>query len=58
MNPKNIDIPLEKIKDFCIRWQINELSLFGSVLRTDFRPDSDVDERPRVAERRKGTREC
>ena len=43
MNPKNIDIPLEKIKDFCIRWQINELSLFGSVLRTDFRPDSDVD---------------
>ena len=27
----------------CRRWQINELALFGSVLRDDFRPDSDVD---------------
>ncbi|MGE3595615.1 MAG: nucleotidyltransferase family protein [Dehalococcoidia bacterium] len=31
------------IAEFCRRWQITELSLFGSVLRDDFRPDSDVD---------------
>lgn len=28
---------------FCQRWQIVELALFGSLLRDDFRPDSDVD---------------
>jgi predicted nucleotidyltransferase len=38
-----IDIPAEKIETFCRRWKINELSLFGSVLRDDFRPDSDID---------------
>lgn len=38
-----IDIPEDKIADFCRRWKINELALFGSVLREDFRPDSDVD---------------
>jgi predicted nucleotidyltransferase len=32
-----------RIGDFCRRWRITELSLFGSVLRDDFRPDSDVD---------------
>ncbi len=42
MNPA-IDLPKEKIAEFCRRWQIVELSLFGSVLREDFRPDSDVD---------------
>jgi len=42
MNAK-IDIPMDKIKDFCQRWKIVEFSLFGSVLRDDFRPDSDVD---------------
>jgi uncharacterized protein len=31
------------IVDFCRRWRIQELALFGSVLRNDFRPDSDVD---------------
>jgi predicted nucleotidyltransferase len=39
----NINIPKEKIADFCRRWKIVELSLFGSVLREDFGPDSDVD---------------
>ena len=39
----NIDIPVEKIRDFCQRWKIAEFALFGSVLRDDFRPDSDVD---------------
>lgn len=43
MKRRNIDIPKEKIADFCKRWKIVELSLFGSVLRDDFRPDSDVD---------------
>lgn len=38
-------IPLdhEKIAEFCWRWKIIEFALFGSVLRDDFRPDSDVD---------------
>ena len=39
----NIEIPKEKIADFCRKWKIVEISLFGSVLRDDFRPDSDVD---------------
>ncbi len=39
----NIEIPKERIADFCGRWKIVELRLFGSVLRQDFRPDSDVD---------------
>ncbi len=38
-----IDIPLDKITEFCQRNQIGKLSLFGSVLRDDFRIDSDVD---------------
>ncbi|MEM1293485.1 MAG: nucleotidyltransferase family protein [Cyanobacteria bacterium P01_H01_bin.162] len=33
----------EAIADFCQRWQLTELALFGSVLRDDFRPDSDID---------------
>jgi len=39
----HIDLPKEKIADFCKRWQIIEFALFGSVLRDDFRPDSDID---------------
>jgi len=38
-----IDIPREKIEAFCRKWKITELSLFGSVLRDDFRSHSDVD---------------
>lgn len=38
-----IDIPREKIAGFCRRNHIRKLSLFGSVLRDDFGPDSDVD---------------
>jgi hypothetical protein len=38
-----IPIDKKKIAAFCRRWQIVEFSLFGSVLREDFRPDSDVD---------------
>ncbi len=38
-----IDIDQDKIAEFCRRWKITELALFGSVLRDDFRDDSDVD---------------
>jgi predicted nucleotidyltransferase len=38
-----IAIDREQVSAFCRRWQVAELSLFGSVLREDFRPDSDVD---------------
>lgn len=40
---RGIDIPKEKIAAFCKRHRIRKLSLFGSALRDDFRPDSDVD---------------
>ncbi|MGI0486477.1 nucleotidyltransferase family protein [Pantanalinema rosaneae CENA516] len=43
MNLKTIDLPIEQIQQFCDRWQIIEFALFGSVLRDDFRPDSDID---------------
>jgi predicted nucleotidyltransferase len=39
----NIDVPRERIEEFCRKWHVTELALFGSVLRDDFRADSDVD---------------
>jgi predicted nucleotidyltransferase len=42
MTPR-IDLPRMRIEDFCREWKIARLELFGSVLREDFRPDSDVD---------------
>jgi len=38
-----ISLPETEIQKFCRRWQIAEFALFGSVLREDFRPDSDID---------------
>jgi predicted nucleotidyltransferase len=38
-----ISVDLEDIAAFCRRWNIAELAFFGSVLRDDFGPDSDVD---------------
>jgi len=43
MTRARIDIPNDKIAEFCRRNHIRRLALFGSVLRDDFRPDSDVD---------------
>lgn len=43
MSKTKIPIPREAIAAFCRRHHIRKLSLFGSVLRDDFRPDSDVD---------------
>ena len=42
MSPR-ITVDRERIAEFCRRWKISELAFFGSVLREDFRPDSDVD---------------
>ena len=38
-----IAVPDEQVAAFCQQWQIVELALFGSVLRDDFGPESDVD---------------
>jgi predicted nucleotidyltransferase len=38
-----IEIPDEALAEFCRRWKITELALFGSALRKDFRSDSDLD---------------
>lgn len=43
MGRARIDIPKDKIADFCRKHHIRKLVLFGSVLREDFGPDSDVD---------------
>ncbi len=43
MKLNGLDIPDAKLADFCQRWKVSELALFGSVLREDFGPDSDVD---------------
>ena len=38
-----IDVPTERLADFCRKWKVEELALFGSVLRDDFGSDSDID---------------
>jgi uncharacterized protein len=38
-----IPLPKEQIADFCAHWLVAELSLFGSILREDFYPHSDID---------------
>jgi uncharacterized protein len=43
--PQNLklELPVTEVADFCRRWGIARLDIFGSVLRDDFGPDSDVD---------------
>jgi len=36
-------LPMDKIAAFCRRWKIQEMAVFGSVLRADFHPESDID---------------
>ena len=43
MSQFQIEIPNEKIADFCHRWKITEFAIFGSALRNDFQHDSDID---------------
>lgn len=42
MSP-NIKVKMDRIRAFCNKWKVVELSLFGSALRDDFGPESDVD---------------
>lgn len=39
----HVQIDRKELETFCKKWKVKEFSLFGSVLREDFRPDSDVD---------------
>ena len=43
MKLKNIVLPTDRIELFCQKWQITEFALFGSVLRDDFKEQSDID---------------
>ena len=43
MNPVALALPMDRVADFCRRWQIRELAVFGSALRGDFGPESDID---------------
>jgi predicted nucleotidyltransferase len=43
MGRSRVDVSSEVLEAFCGKWRIAELSLFGSVLRDDFRPESDID---------------
>jgi predicted nucleotidyltransferase len=43
MTTLTLPLPTDATRQFSRRWKIRELAVFGSVLRTDFRPDSDVD---------------
>ena len=40
---RQFEIPHEELAAYCNRWRVTELALFGSVLREDFGPESDVD---------------
>lgn len=43
MSIAEIEMPAAKLDAFCRRWKVTELALFGSALRDDFGPESDVD---------------
>ena len=43
MTIHGIDLDSQAIRNFCRKWKIKELSVFGSILREDFRPESDID---------------
>ncbi|MBM3330028.1 MAG: nucleotidyltransferase family protein [Calditrichaeota bacterium] len=45
-----LPIDRDRVEAYCRKWKIVELAFFGSVLRDDFRPDSDVDVLVRFAE--------
>ncbi len=42
MNP-NVKLDREALAEFCRKWRVRELSIFGSALRHDFGPESDLD---------------
>jgi predicted nucleotidyltransferase len=43
MEIPQVSVPHEAVAELCRRWKVVELSFLGSVMREDFRADSDVD---------------
>lgn len=43
MSQLKIRVPIEQIEAFCRKWRVKEFAIFGSALRDDFGPDSDID---------------
>ena len=43
MTPKDLGIETDKIAEFCRRWKISRLAVFGSIVRGESGPDSDID---------------
>ncbi len=43
MSTLQVNLPFEASSVFCRKWQITRLEVFGSALRENFRPDSDID---------------
>jgi predicted nucleotidyltransferase len=43
MRTAHIELPEDKLSQFCRKWNVKEFSLFGSVLRDDFKDSSDID---------------
>jgi len=43
VNAVSMTLPLDAIAEYCRRWKITELALFGSAIRDDFGPQSDID---------------
>jgi predicted nucleotidyltransferase len=43
MMSKGFTLPRQAIEEFCKRWSVTEFAVFGSVLREDFGPESDID---------------
>lgn len=43
MKQTGIRIPQEKVENFCIKWKVKQMALFGSVLSEEVGADSDID---------------
>lgn len=43
MTPANLGVNTKELSDFCRRWRIKQLAVFGSAISGEMRPDSDID---------------
>jgi predicted nucleotidyltransferase len=43
MKIKSVDIPIEPLHKFCLRWNVSELAVFGSALHKNYPLESDLD---------------
>ena len=43
LSAQRYQLPMEAIESFCLKWNVAEMWVFGSAVRSDFSPDSDVD---------------